>query len=165
MTVTGDINQANNQPSIIGRILPGYVADRIGRFNVMIIMCTFTFLTILCVWVPVTAATTSTSTLTGLLFFVAGMYGLGSGAFVSLLTAIIAQLTQDLRQIGTRLGAHYLVISFATLISNPIAGAILDSQQSYVGLAVFTGVAQIVGTVMIVLSRVSVGGWAIAKKL
>lgn len=132
----------------------------------MIIMCTFTFLTVLCIWVPVTAAATGTSAFTGLLFLVAALYGLGSGAFVSLLTAIIAQLTKDLRQMGTRLGAHYLVIAFATLVSNPVAGAILDAQHgSYVGLAVFTGVSQIVGTVMILLSRVSVGGTTVAKKL
>lgn len=58
------------------------------------------------------------------------------------------------------------MISFATLISNPIAGAILDAQKgSYIGLAVFTGVSQVVGTGFILWSRGMAGGWALTKKL
>jgi len=110
----------------------------------MLIMTTFTFLIVLVVWLPITSTLQAGQTSPSLLFLVAALYGLGSGTFVSLLTAIIAQLTKDMRTIGTRLGAHYFVISFATLISQPIAGAILDRQNgSYIGLAVFTGVSQV----------------------
>jgi len=135
----------------------------------MLIMTTFTFLVVLIAWIPVTHALQSDSPSrpsANILFLIAALYGLGSGTFVSLLTAIIAQLTKDMRTLGTRVGAHYFVISFATLISNPIAGAILDAQNgSYIGLAVFTGVSQVVGTLFILWSRGMVGGWGLAKKL
>lgn len=151
--------------SIIGRILPSYLADRFGKFNVMLVMCSFTFLVILVVWVPVTASLQAGDTSPNILFLVACLYGLGSGTFVSVLSAVIAQLTKDMRTMGTRLGAHYFVISFGTLISNPIAGAILDSQNgSYIGLAVFTGVSLLVGTVFILLARGVSGGWNPRKK-
>lgn len=135
----------------------------------MLIMTTFTFLVVLIAWVPVTHVLQSDSLShpsPNILFAIAALYGLGSGTFVSLLTAIIAQLTKDMRTLGTRVGAHYFVISFATLISNPIAGAILDAQKgSYIGLAVFTGVSQVVGTGFILWSRGMAGGWALTKKL
>jgi MFS family permease len=155
-----------NAVSIIGRVLPAFLADRWGKFNVCIIMAMFTALMVLVLWVPVTASLEAGHVSVNALFAVAALYGLGSGTYVALLTAIIAQLTKDMRTMGTRIGAHYVVISFATLISNPIAGAILDSQNgSYVGLACFTGASQIVGVAFICWSRISFGGASLKKVL
>lgn len=43
-----------NGASLFGRVLPGYIADHIGRFNMMIIMDFFTAITILALWLPAT---------------------------------------------------------------------------------------------------------------
>ncbi|KAI7762791.1 hypothetical protein LZL87_008232 [Fusarium oxysporum] len=39
-----------NSASTLGRCLPGFVADRLGRFNVMIICATLSTLSIFCLW-------------------------------------------------------------------------------------------------------------------
>src|SRR5690242_15197623 len=41
-----------NGVSCIGRILPGYAADKIGRFNTLAIMLIFTLIFMLALWLP-----------------------------------------------------------------------------------------------------------------
>lgn len=87
------------EPSIFGRIVPGIIADRIGRFNVMIITTAFSAIVVLALWLP------SASNAPIIVFCV--LYGFSSGAFVSLGPALIAQIS-PIREIGTRNGTFFL---------------------------------------------------------
>jgi predicted MFS family arabinose efflux permease len=48
-------------------------------------------------------------------------------------------LTKDLRDLGTRLGQMFAVLSIALLVGTPIGGAILSGSGSYTGVQVFCG--------------------------
>ena len=135
-----------NVGSIFGRIFPGWAADKLGRYNIQIFMCTVSFILNLALWLPARGNVP--------IIIFAVLYGFASGTFVSLAPAIIAQITSDMRQIGTRTGTMFGLVSFAALIGNPIAGALLsDDNDQYLYLQIFTGVAIAVGTAFFVLSK------------
>ena len=66
-------------------------------------------------------------------------------SFVSLAGPLIAQIS-DVRMIGVRTGTLFAIISFAALISNPIAGALITKWNgAYTGLQVYCGVVMLGG--------------------
>jgi MFS family permease len=135
-----------NVGSIFGRIFPGWAADKLGRYNIQIVMCTVSFVVNLALWLPARGNAP--------IIIFALLYGFASGTFVSLAPAIIAQITSDMRQIGTRTGSMFALVSVASLIGNPIAGALLgDDNDKYLYLQIFTGVAIAVATAIFVLSK------------
>jgi MFS family permease len=92
-----------NAGGVIGRIAPAYLSDSIGRFNLLVPAA---FLSgVLCVlfWMFARA-------LVPLMLFAAA-YGFTSGAFISVITPCVAQIS-DIRQIGSRIGLLYSIISF-----------------------------------------------------
>lgn len=95
----------------------------------------------------------------------AALYGFASGAFVSLLPAQIAQISK-IEQIGVRVGVSFACISFAGLIGNPIAGAIVDRNHGkFWGLNVFAGVMMAAGASMFLLARMYVAQWKLIIKI
>ncbi|KAI9809617.1 MAG: hypothetical protein M1825_000049 [Sarcosagium campestre] len=145
-----------NGPSLLGRILPGYIADRVGRFNVMIVMTFFSAIMVLALWLP------SRSNAPIITF--AALYGFGSGTFVSLAPALVAQIS-DIRQIGVRNGTMFAIVSVGTLCGNPIGGALITLYNgSYTGLQIFSGVLLMTGSTVFVLARYSLVGFTLKKK-
>jgi MFS family permease len=149
-----------NAASVFGRTLPGYVADKIGRFNVMIAMNFFTAILILAIWIPADG--------NAAVIVFAALYGFGSGAFVSMAPSVVAQIS-DVRQIGVRTGTMFAFISIAALCGNPIGGALIDTSQpgksGFLHMQIFAGVIMIAGSAFFVASRVSVAGWKLSKKV
>jgi MFS family permease len=137
-----------NVGSVFGRIFPGWAADKLGRYNVQIVMCTFSFVVNLALWLPARGNAP--------IIIFALLYGFASGTFVSLAPAIVAQITSDMRQIGTRTGSMFALASIASLIGNPIAGALAPlgpDDDKYMYLPVFTAVVIAVGTAILVYSK------------
>ncbi|KAL4940485.1 hypothetical protein BDV06DRAFT_213459 [Aspergillus oleicola] len=136
-----------NAASLFGRILPGWIGDKVGRYNTQIATCLFSGVIALALWIPAKQS--------ALLFVFAALYGFGSGAFVSLLPAIIAQIS-DVREIGFRVGMEFAVMSVAALVSNPIGGALIDHDHGgFRDLQIFCGVVLLVGSGGFVLARLS----------
>lgn len=121
----------------------------------MILMCLFTAVIVLALWLPATGNAP--------IIVFAALYGFGSGAyalndysflerprltttrFVSLAPSVIAQIS-DVRQIGVRTGTLFAIISVAALISNPIGGALITRWDGkYTGLQIFAGVLTMSG--------------------
>ncbi|KAI9723733.1 MAG: hypothetical protein M1812_001033 [Candelaria pacifica] len=146
-----------NATSIFGRVIPGYVADRVGRFNVMIVMSYFSAIIVLALWLP------SRSNAAIIIF--ASLYGFGSGAFVSMAPAVVAQIS-DIRKIGVRTGTLFGIISIAALTGNPIGGAlIIHDKGGFTSLQIFGGVVMMVGSSIFVVARVSLVGFKLVKKV
>lgn len=107
-----------NAASFFGRTMPGYIADKVGRYNTMFVMCIFTgglqhspaissnevlkiysstAIVTLALWIP---ASSNAATIV-----FAALFGFGSGAFVSLAPSLIAQIS-EVRSIGVRTVVH-----------------------------------------------------------
>ena len=146
-----------NAVSIFGRILPGFVADKLGRFNVAVTMCYFSGIICLALWLPAAGPAPS--------FVFAALYGFGSGTFVSILPALVAAIS-DIREIGLRTGSMFMLIAPAALVGNPIGGALqVRDNGGFTYVEIFAGVAIVVGTTFMFLSRQTVAHWKLFKKL
>ncbi|MCJ1307749.1 hypothetical protein MMC25_001397 [Agyrium rufum] len=120
-----------NASSIFGRTIPGYIADRVGRYNVMIVTTFFSGITVLAIWLP------STSNAPIIVF--SALYGFASGAFVSMAPAVIAQIS-DVREIGVRNGTLFFCVSVGALVGTPIGGALITQDNGgYKHLQIFSG--------------------------
>ncbi|ODH45626.1 hypothetical protein GX48_08291 [Paracoccidioides brasiliensis] len=146
-----------NATSTLGRTLPGYAADRFGRFNVMVITSFMNVIVVLALWIP------ARGNIPIILF--TAIYGFTSGAFVSLGPAIVAQIS-DVHQVGVRTGAMFAVTSIASLTGNPIAGALVGNinHPTFWRMQVFAGVVMAAGSTSYLLARVRVVGWELMKK-
>ncbi|RAL15303.1 MCT family MFS transporter [Aspergillus homomorphus CBS 101889] len=136
-----------NATSLFGRILPGWIGDKVGRYNTQIATCLFSGIIALALWIPAKH--------TAPLIVFAALYGFGSGAFVSLLPAMIAQIS-DVREIGLRVGLEFAVMSVAALVSNLIGGALIQHDHgSFRDLQIFCGVVLLAGSVGFIMARLS----------
>lgn len=130
----------------MGRILPGIIADKVGRFNVMILITTLSTVVTLAVWIPASHSSAAIVVFTAI-------FGFSSGGFVSLMTPLIAQIS-DIRQIGTRTGIAMAVMSFGGLTGSPIAGAAVEAQGGrYLGLQLFCGCCMLASVLAYVGAR------------
>ncbi|KAG9189696.1 hypothetical protein G6011_06564 [Alternaria panax] len=127
-----------NAASMFGRIIPGALADKVGKFNMQSLWCLVAAILVLALALP---ASGNAAYIT-----FAALYGFASGAFVSLLPAQIVHISK-VEQIGVRVGVMFACISFAGLVGNPIAGAIVDKNNGmYWGLNIFSGVMLMAGS-------------------
>ncbi|KAK2465795.1 hypothetical protein APHAL10511_002339 [Amanita phalloides] len=111
-----------NAGGILGRVVPGYLSDAIGRFNLLIPSAFLSGLSCLMVW-------KFSHALPSILAF-AVVYGFFSGAFISVINPCVAQIS-DVREIGTRIGMLYTVTSFPSLLGGPLAGDNTHSRFLY----------------------------------
>jgi MFS family permease len=125
------------------------VADKAGHFNVMIVMSAFTTALILGLWLPATG--------NAAIITFAALFGVGSGAGISLTPALCAKIS-PLSEIGTRTGTAYSIAAFAALTGSPIGGKIVtDEEGPFKYTIVFGGVCCAIGTVFFVATRLSLG--------
>lgn len=145
-----------NAASIFGR-LSGYVGDKVGRFNWMIVISFMSGILVFALWLP------GTGRIPTIIF--AGLYGFSTGAFVSLAPALIAHIS-DIREIGLRNGALFMVVSFGALTGNPIGGALLSRYDGgFLGLQIFAGTVIMSGAIMFLVARFQVGGTSLTTKI
>lgn len=148
-----------NAGSALGRFLPGFVADKVGRFNVIIITIALCAITVLGLWLPCNG---SPSVLTA--FSV--LFGIVSGSNLSLLPVCLGQFC-DARDYGRYFATATMAASFGTLTSVPIAGALIEVGGNYVGwmsLILFAGCSYAVALISYVSARVMSVGWQPSTK-
>lgn len=144
-----------NSASIFGRIVPNFVADKVGPFNVIVPCAIISGILCFCL-IPI-------SSVAALIVFCV-LFGFFSGSFVSLPPTIIVVLSLHKRgKIGTRLGMCFAVVSVGMLIGAPIGGVILDA-HGFTSVWVFGGVLMVTGGLIMGLSRGFKVGWSLAVK-
>lgn len=92
-----------NAGSFCGRLLPGYFADRIGRFNVLIITVTLCLVCNACPWLPAKGNT-------AVLIVYAVVFGFSSGSNISLTPVCIGQLCET-KNYGRYYATAYTIVS------------------------------------------------------
>lgn len=146
-----------NAASIFGRIVPGYFADRFGRFNVMIVTAFVCSVITFALWLP------SQSNRAAILAY-AVLFGFWSGSAISLSPICVAQISKT-EEFGRRYGTTYFLVSLGTLVAIPIAGELLKVQppngglDNYYGLIVLCGLAYSCACLFFILSRAVSVGW------
>ncbi|KAJ4305390.1 hypothetical protein N0V90_000921 [Kalmusia sp. IMI 367209] len=144
-----------NSTSVFGRIIPNYLADKLGPFNVIIPCALITGVLCFC-FISVTSAA-------GIIVLM-GFYGFFSGTFVSLPPTIIVHLSLNERgKIGTRLGQSFACVAVGLLVGTPIGGAILD-RSGFWAVWVFGGCMLLASTVILGVARVCHKGWSLAVR-
>ncbi|KAL2834068.1 major facilitator superfamily domain-containing protein [Aspergillus pseudoustus] len=135
-----------NAGSTFGRILPNFIADHTGPLNMLIPASAITAI-LSYVWIGV-------HTVPGIIIL-SILYGIFSGGFVSLPPVVMASLTKDMRELGTRMGMVFAITSVGLLIGTPIGGAILSDSHKYLGVQLFTACALTVSVAIFLSVRLS----------
>ncbi|KAL7928086.1 MFS general substrate transporter [Trichoderma chlorosporum] len=135
-----------NASSLLGRIIGGHLADRVGRLNFLYPMVLFCGFICLAMWY--------TATSPGVLVGFACLYGFGSGGLISVMPAATAQIIPA-EKLGARLGAFGTFTAFAFLAGTPIAGALIKSEtrSGYQPVIIFAGSCLLGGGVIIFIAR------------
>jgi MFS family permease len=133
-----------NAASLFGRLISGIVGDKIGRYNVFIVVCYLSGVWILALWLPDTS--------NAALIAFAILFGFFSGALVSLVTPLVLSIS-PFQELGFRTGIVMLAMAVGGLATNPINGAIFDSAGGATGLKIFSGVFCLAGTTFVLLAR------------
>ena len=104
-----------NAGSIIGCIVPGFLSDYMGQFNVMVLVSVFSAVAQLAIWLPVYYA----STHSGIIFF-AAFYGFVPGGYTSLLLpCVVALVDGHVADLGLGFGVACLCLAFGFVIHIP----------------------------------------------
>ncbi|KPV72358.1 uncharacterized protein RHOBADRAFT_18141 [Rhodotorula graminis WP1] len=128
-----------NAASIFGRIIPNWLADTYGPLTVLVPHC-FMSGVLIFLFLPMCKSAG------GLVAFTI-LFGFASGAYVSMMPALVASLTKDMREVGHRTATMFLIISVAALVGTPITGAIISrSDGSYVAAMCVAGSLTLVGS-------------------
>ncbi|KZL79639.1 mfs monocarboxylate [Colletotrichum incanum] len=131
-----------NGASFFGRVIPGFLADRYGHFN----LCALAIFSAGIVGFCWTAA----STLAGLTVWSLA-YGFCSGAVMSLQGACVGKIAHQANQ-GLAIGFTMGSIAVTALVGPPISGQIL-AHSGYLALSMWTGATLAVGAAIFVAAK------------
>jgi MFS family permease len=134
-----------NAASLFGRLAAGFIGDKIGRFNVFIIVCYLSGIWILTLWLP------CSSNAAFIAFAV--LFGFFSGAFDSLMTPLIVQIS-PMPELGFRIGMVLFAGAVAGMTTNAVNGAIVDGSGGWTGVKIFSGAFCLVGTTLVLIARI-----------
>lgn len=150
-----------NAGSCFGRYLPGLLADKIGRFNTMVLTVLLCLVSTLALWLPAGESV-------ALMVAYALVFGFASGSSISLTPVCVGQLCR-VESYGRYYATCYTLVSFGSLTGIPIAGGILEGggghsgeeggRGDYTGLIIFTGLSWAGATLFFAIARGIGGGW------
>ncbi|KAF3017241.1 hypothetical protein E8E15_002354 [Penicillium rubens] len=121
-----------NAGSFPGRWLPGIVADRIGRFNTLILTNILCLISVLGIWMPADGNLVAT-----VIFSI--VFGFASGSNISLVPVCVGELC-PVENYGRYYTTVYTIVAFGALTGVPIAGEIIHvCEGQYWGLIAFAG--------------------------
>ncbi|KAK4863156.1 hypothetical protein LT330_001934 [Penicillium expansum] len=133
-----------NGASFPGRVLPGIIADKYGKFNCCIIATMSAGIIALC-WTKVTSVA-------GLVIWCAA-YGFASGGILSLQQACAAQVATS-TTLGLAIGTVSGSTALSAMANVPISGALVE-KYGYLSLSIYSGVSLLLGGVLLIAARLA----------
>ncbi|KAJ2641154.1 hypothetical protein GGF44_002248 [Coemansia sp. RSA 1694] len=129
-----NVSSIMNGASIAGRVIMGILGDKLGSLNTLWVATFFSSISILVLWLPFSSA--------GTFFAAASIFGFCSGAIVSLIPVVTANIF-GVRRLPSVIGLLMIAYMTGGLISSPPAGAMLDKYghgRDFDSLIIYTGV-------------------------
>lgn len=137
-----------NAASFFGRIIPNFLADKTGPFNIIIpgtaAACILAF-----GWLGVRS--------TGGLIIFCILYGFFSGSFVSIAPTVVVALSPSMGVVGTRMGMVFSLGGLGLLVGTPVAGQLV-LHASFQAAIYFCGAVVALGVGFMVAARVAKAG-------
>ncbi|KAJ5961158.1 uncharacterized protein N7479_008308 [Penicillium vulpinum] len=131
-----------NGASFFGRIIPGIIADKFGKFNCCITATISAGVIALC-WTKVTSVA-------GLVIWCAA-YGFASGGILSLQQACAAQVATS-TTLGLAIGTVSGSTALSAMANVPISGALAE-KYGYLSLSIFSGASMLLGGLLLIAAR------------
>ncbi|TDZ53313.1 MFS transporter asaE [Colletotrichum trifolii] len=148
------LNALLNAGAIPGRALPGYVADRLGPFNVMCATALVCATSVFALWLTAAGAEAATTAF-------AVLFGFWSGAAISLTPVCVGRVCRT-EDYGKRSGTAFCVSSVAALAGVPLAGAVLGwCGGEYYGVILLAGGLYVMAFAAFAVARGVAGGWSL----
>jgi MFS family permease len=142
-----------NGASTFGRVIPGILADKFGKLNILagggivtgIIICCFNL-----------------AESTGALIAYSVIFGLASGTLISGVSAAYTGVPKDPREMGTYLGMGLALSALATLIGPPINGKLVEQYGGFFEVSIFSGIVVLFGGFLALASKLTTpeGFWS-----
>ncbi|GAA5920073.1 hypothetical protein JCM6882_005923 [Rhodosporidiobolus microsporus] len=136
-----------NASATVTRLTVGFLADQYGNLT-----CALPVTALIGGMIFAMLGATSTG---GAIAFCV-VFGMASGAWVTIMAPSLISLSSTVREFGVRSGLGFIFVSLACLSGSPIAGAILRSTgtgDNYLGVCIFGGCATLVGTGLLAAAR------------
>ncbi|KAH7311335.1 major facilitator superfamily domain-containing protein [Stachybotrys elegans] len=148
-----------NAASVFGRFIPGFLSDKLGRFNVIIMTIALCAISVLTIWLPCQGRVPELTTFSIL-------FGAASGSNLSLIPVCLGQFCEA-QHYGRYITTATMLASFGSLTSVPIAGALLaieDGETGWRCLILFCGSAYLLALMCYGAARVITVGWKLQAK-
>lgn len=145
-----------NASGILGKIMLAFLSDKLGRFNVMLVIMLLMVISLFAIWLPY-------YNLAGYYLF-AIIYGIAFGAVYALTPVLIAQISHT-KEFGSRYATAYFIVSFGNLISMPIGSQFINEETvaNYNHMIIFAASTCAFATILLLFSRASMVGWKINR--
>ncbi|KAL3450639.1 major facilitator superfamily domain-containing protein [Aspergillus insuetus] len=141
-----------NVGSVLGRAIPGFFADHVGRFNTLVVTVALCLVCNACLWLPAGDSMP-------VLIAYCVIFGFASGSNISLTPVCISQLCK-IENYGRYYATSYTIVSFGTLTGMPIAGEILARcNGDYWGLITYTVCCYAAGLICVTAAKFVHVGW------
>jgi MFS family permease len=113
----------SNAANAIGKVVIGYLADRVGRLNALFITTLLSAFTTLGLWLP-SVLLDGGETSKSLFIAFALCYGVFASAYVSLFPTSLVELF-GVQHFANVNGVLYMLRGLATMVGTPVAGALI----------------------------------------
>ena len=133
-----------NSASILGRIIPGILGDKLGRINALFAAGIATAILIF-VWIKAVSAA-------GIIVF-SVFIGFTSGAIISGASVVMSICTKDPHNIGTYMGQGFAIASVAALAAPSANGALIKAYGGFDQVTYLSGSCCMFGALLLLVAK------------
>ncbi|KAI0373510.1 MFS general substrate transporter [Pilatotrama ljubarskyi] len=125
-----------NACSFLGRLSPGFFANKLGVENITTLS---TFVCAVLILGMIGLGSVASVVVIGVI------YGFFAGTYIAMLAPLLAHLTDDMSELGARMGIAFAFAGIGTLVGTPIEGALLTGDYIWWRPALFSGIMAFAG--------------------
>ncbi|KXJ85301.1 major facilitator superfamily domain-containing protein [Microdochium bolleyi] len=133
-----------NGASTLGRVIPGILADRFGRLNMVVMAGVSSGILVFCL--------NSVDGTAGFVVY-AIVFGFCSGSIFSASIAAITSVTSDPREFGSYMGMGMALVAFGPLIGPPVDGALVARYGGFAEVSYFGGAVCTAGGLIAIAAK------------